>query len=202
MADPSPTELVPLDPKRGLWESFFMVAPLVVVGTREPDGGYDLAPKHMVAPLSWEDHFGFVCTPAHATYRNVVREKQFTVSFPRPDQVVLTSLAAAPRSGDNSKPALQALPTNPAERVEGVLLQKAYLHFECELDRIVDGFAKNSLIVGRIVAARVASDAIRGGDTDDQDLLAEAPLLAYLHPGRYACIERSFSFPFHKGFSR
>ena len=28
-----------------IWSRFFTVAPLVLVGTREPDGGHDLAPK-------------------------------------------------------------------------------------------------------------------------------------------------------------
>ena len=48
-----------------------------------------------------------------------------------------------------------------ASEVDGVLLDHAYLHFECELDRIIDGFGVNSLIVGRVVAARVAEDAER-----------------------------------------
>ena len=25
------------------------------LGTREPDGGYDLAPKHMATPLGWDN---------------------------------------------------------------------------------------------------------------------------------------------------
>jgi hypothetical protein len=45
-----PADLVALDTARPVWDRFFTVAPLVVIGTREPDGGYDLAPKHMVTP--------------------------------------------------------------------------------------------------------------------------------------------------------
>ena len=115
----------------------------------------------MATPLSWENHFGFVCTPSHGTYQNIKREKVFTVSFPNPDQVLLTSLSAAPRCDDDSKPSLQALPTIPATAVEGVLLKDSYLFLECELDRIIDGFGKNSLIAGRIVAAQVAETALR-----------------------------------------
>lgn len=193
---------ISLDLQRPIWDHFFTVAPLVVVGTREPDGRFDLAPKHLAMPLGWDNYFGFVCTPKHCTYQNIVREKGFTVSFLRPDRVLEASLAAAPRDAAQQKPALQALPTRPATQVEGVLLEDAYLWLECELLQIVDGFGDNSLIAGTVVAAQVAEDALRVSDQDDQDVLQQAPLLAYLPPGRYARIDQSFSFPFHAGFHR
>ncbi len=194
--------LVSLDLDRPIWDRFFCVAPLIVVGTKEEGGGYDLAPKHMAIPLGWENYFGFVCTPQHRTYQNIRRERAFTVSFPRPDRVVSISLAAAPRCDDDSKPALAALPTFPASAIDGVLLEDAYLFLECQLDRIVDGFGKNSLIAGKIVAAKVREEALRFYERDDRDLLLKAPLLAYLYPGRYAKIDRSNSFPFHAGFKQ
>lgn len=202
MANAHEDGLVSLDLSEPVWERAFVLAPLVIVGTVEPDGSADLAPKHMVTPLSWQNHFGFVCTPSHGTYQNASREGAFTVSFPRPEQVLLASLAAAPRCDDRNKPALAALPTLPARTVQGFLLRGAYLHFECELDRIVDDFGTNSLVAGRIVAAYAAEDALREADRDDGDLVAQAPLLAYLHPGRYARVSESFSFPFHAGTRR
>ena len=42
--DPNPP-LVPLEPGPGLWHQVFMVAPLIVVGSREPDGTYDPRPQ-------------------------------------------------------------------------------------------------------------------------------------------------------------
>lgn len=179
-----------------------MVAPLTVIGTKEPDGTYDLAPKHMAMPLSWEDHYGFVCTPAHATYANAKREGAFTVSFPSPDQVLLTSLAAAPRHADDRKHALSAVPTHPASKVDGVLLENALIHLECELDRIVDGLGENSLVVGRIVAASGSEGCLVDADADPQDRIGESPLLAYVHPGRFAKVRRTQSFPYHQGYRR
>ena len=196
------TELVQLEMDGPIWDRVFTVAPLVVVGTREPDGGYDLAPKHMCTPLAWENFFGFVCTPSHGTYSNIQREKVFTVSFPNPDQVLLASLAAAPRCDDSTKPALGALPTVLASAIDGVFLEDAYLFLECELDRIIDGFAENSLIAGRIIAAHVAAAAMRGNDVDDQEVLLRSPLLAYLSPGRYTTVDHSFSFPFPAGMKK
>ncbi len=197
-----PPDLVTLETDHPIWDRFFTVAPLVVVGSREADGAYDLAPKHMVTPLSWENYFGFVCTPEHSTYQNIRREGVFTVSFPTTDSVVLTSLAASPRCGDDTKPALEALPTFAAKKIDGRFLKQSSLFFECQLDRIVDDFGKNSLISGRIIEAHLIPGALRGEDVDDQDTLAAAPLLAYISPGRYATIDQTHSFPFPLGFQR
>ncbi len=194
--------MIPLELEHAVWEQVYMVAPLTIVGTREPDGTYDLAPKHLAIPMSWQDHYGFVCTPSHATYANAMRERCFTVSFPRPEQILLTSLAAAPRCDDDQKYALQAIPTVAATKIDGVLLDNAYLHFECELDRVVDDLGENSLIIGRIVAAAVAEDALRDSDRDAQEMIAHSPLLAYLHPGRFAEIVQTNAFPYHVGFKR
>ena len=184
-----------------IWGEFFTVAPLVMVGTVEGDG-HDFAPKHMALPLGWENRFGFVCSPRHATQRNAERTGSFTVSFLRPNELMEASLAAAPREADSSKPSLAGLPVRESTRVEGVLLEGAYLWLECELDRIIDGFGENTLIVGEIVAAAVAEDYQRASEVDDADLIRRAPILAYVSPGRIASISETFSFPFPAKFKR
>ena len=203
-------KLITLDLNQPWWERCFCVSPLVLVGTKEANGEYDLAPKHMAMPLGWSNYFGFVCTPRHRTYQNVGRERAFTVSFPPPDLIILASLAAAPRERQictegqdiETKPSLAALPTQPATIINGVFLQGAYLNLECELQQIIDGFGENSLIAGKIVAAHVQESALRLSDLDDQDLLRQNPLLVYLSPGRYSKITESYSFPFPEGFQR
>ncbi|AHY47785.1 Flavin reductase like domain [Rubrobacter radiotolerans] len=197
-------DLVELEGEVPVWERVFTTSPLVLVGTREKNGEYDLAPKHMAMPVGWRDYFGFVCTPRHRTYHNVRRERSFTVSYPRPSQVLFASLAASPREdGGERKPLLDALPTFPSEKVEGLFLQDGYLFLECVLDRIIDDFGEDdALIVGRIVAARARPDYLRASDGDDGDLIHAAPLLAYLSPGRYAEIRKTFSFPFPANFMR
>jgi flavin reductase (DIM6/NTAB) family NADH-FMN oxidoreductase RutF len=191
-----------LDVSHAIWDRFFWVAPLVVIGTREPDGSFDLAPKHMATPLGWENYFGFVCTPRHATYRNAQREGSFTVSYPRPDQLVHASLSAEPRCEDGEKVSLADLEIVAGEVVPGPLLDGAYVHLECELDRIVEGFGENGLIVGKIVAASVQETALRAAEREDEALIADNPLLAYLNPGQYVRIDRGHNFPFPSGFSR
>ena len=198
---PQAPQLEALDIDETLWERVFTVAPLVLVGTREPGGGFDLAPKHLVAPM-WGAWFAFVCTARHATYRNAVRERAFTVSWPRPDQVVLTSLAASPRCEDGDKAALLALPTVPARAVDGVLLRDGYFFLECRLERVIDGFGDNSLVVGRVVAAHAERSFLRVFDRDDAELIHDHALLAYLHPGYFATIDRGNAFPFPRGFKR
>ena len=194
-------ELVELDVGQPIWDRFFWVAPLVLIGTREPDGGHDLAPKHMVTPLGWQNYFGFVCTPRHGTYGNAQRTGVFTVTYPRPEQLVTTSLAASPRQG-RGKPALSVLPVFPAATVDGVLVEGGYLFLECELDRIVDGFGENALIVGRVVAARAEEAVLRGNDRADEQIMRDAPVLAYLNPGRFASVRDTLSFPFPSGMRK
>lgn len=197
-----PAQRISLDVKHPIWDRFFIVAPLVIVGTREPHGGFDLAPKHMAGPMSWDNWFGFVCTPRHHTYANAVREGVFTVSWPTPAQLLQASMAAAPRYPSEGKPALDALETIPASVVTGALLAGAWLHAECVTDRVVDDLGKNSLVIGRIVAASADARSLRAPDRDDQDLVHDAPLLAYLHPGRYAEVSASRAFPFPAGMRR
>jgi len=194
------SKAVDLDVGSPIWSQFFLVAPLIIVGTLEDDGTVDLAPKHMAMPLGWQNYFCFVCSPRHATQRNAQRSGQFTVSFPRPGQIVQSSLMASGRSEDGSKPAVRALATVPARVMEGVLVSDAYAWLECALERVVDGFGENSLIVGEIVAASVDEQALRASESDDADLTAAAPLLAYVSPGRYAEIGETFSFPFPADF--
>jgi flavin reductase (DIM6/NTAB) family NADH-FMN oxidoreductase RutF len=194
--------LVPLATDHPIWDRVFTVAPLIIVGSRDESGEFNLAPKHLAMPLGWDNFFCFVCTPRHTTYHNIRREGQFTVSYPRPSAVLTASLAAAPRAEDRTKPTLLILPTFPARQVAGVLVADCYLYLECTLHMVLDGFGTNSLIVGTVVAASATEDAVRMADSDEADQIYASPLLAYLSPGRLAEIRASTAFPFPEGFSR
>lgn len=192
------TRELPVD---ALWERVFMVSPLVIVGSKDTDGTYDLAPKNMAMPLGWGALYGFVCTPRHRTYGNIERHGAFTVSFPRAFQIVQAALAASGREQDGTKPALAALPTFPARRVDGVLVHGCYAFLECELDRLVE-LEDASLVIGRIVGASAVEDAIRDPDRDDADLLRHLAPLGFLSPSRFVAIADSSSFPFPSSFTR
>ena len=194
-------ELIELSTETPIWERFFTVAPLVLVGTKERDR-HNVAPKHLAMPIGWENYFGFVCSPSHTTYRNLQAHPEFTVSFPGANRLLHTSLAAGARLDDSSKPTLAAVPVFPARKVDGVLVQGCAVYLECELDRFVDGFGANSIIVGRVVAAAASRAALRGHDVDDADLLHELSPLVYLAPGRVAEIAHTHAFPFPVDFRR
>jgi flavin reductase (DIM6/NTAB) family NADH-FMN oxidoreductase RutF len=201
MQELNKNNLISLDPEGKIWDQFFTVSPLVVVGTKE-NSGYDLAPKHMAMPLGQGNYFGFICTPDHATYHNVIRTGEFAVSFPYPDDVVLTSLAATPRCGDNidKKTLVSALPILPTLRIDAIFIENSYLFLECELFRIIDGFGDYSLISGKLVACYIDEKSKRSEDIDDQEMIFNTPLLAYLAYGRFASIKETVAFPFPKDF--
>ncbi len=192
---------VHLDGPTPVWERVLTVAPLVVVGTVDPDGRPDLAPKHMVMPLG-DQHVAFACSPTHATHANLARTGSFTMSWVRPDDVLLAALAASPRDEVGAKPALAAIPTRPASEVEGIVLDGAHLALECRVDRVLDDWGHWSLVVGEVVHAEAAAEAVVASDEDPQDVLARAPLLAFLAPDRLAEVALSQGFPYPAGFRR
>jgi flavin reductase (DIM6/NTAB) family NADH-FMN oxidoreductase RutF len=195
--------LYTLDASSPIWERIFTVAPLIVVGTRE-GSNYDLAPKHMATPVGFDNYFGFVCTPRHATYQNIRETQEFTVSFPMPDQILLASLSASPRSSDTiiSKPIIEVLPTSKASLIDALYIKGSYLLLECKLDKIVDGFGENGIIIGKIIAAHVDKNYLKVSDKDEQVQIQEYPLLAYISKGRFAKITETYNFPFPKNFKR
>lgn len=201
MSDSSYSNLETLNLEQSVWERVFTLAPLVLVGTTDPDGAPDLAPKHMAFPLGWGNYFGFVCAPSHGTYRNIARTGEFSVSYPRPGDIVNASLTALPRC-DDGKPIIDTLATFPATLIDCVFAANSYCYLECRHVDTYDGFGDNALIAGRIVAAHVDRAALRSSDRDDADLLMNAPLLAYLYPGRFAVVDKTLSFPFPSGMRR
>ncbi|MBC2839553.1 flavin reductase [Robiginitalea sp. SC105] len=186
-----------------VWQRFFMIAPLAVIGTLEGEG-YDLAPKHMVTPMGFDNYFGFVCSPEHGTYKNIQEGGGFSVSFPKPDQTLIAALSASPRQEAlcKSDQVLRFLPTVRLPETDIPFLSGSYLMLDCEHFRTLDGFGRNSLITGRIRNAYVDRDYLRMSERDEQQMLREHPLLAYVAEGRFARVAETYSFPFPKGFKR
>jgi flavin reductase (DIM6/NTAB) family NADH-FMN oxidoreductase RutF len=195
-------EPVEISPDGGLFDRFFSVAPLVLVGTLDGTGEANLAPKHLAMPLGWENRFGFVCTPRHRTYGNALSSGVFTVSYPRFEQLVHISQSATPRAPSGAKPGLEALTTFRARQVDGVLVAGASIFLECELEQVVEISGDNGLLVGRVVAAAADPRVLREPDRDDAEMLSAEPLLAYVSPGRVARIASTHAFPYPSGYTR
>lgn len=193
--------MIGLETRRPIWPHVYTVAPLVVIGTKEGNT-YDMAPKHMAMPLGRENFFGFICTPQHSTWHNVLKEGCFSVSYPKPDQVTITSLAASPRCGEDNaeKPVISGLPTVAAPHIDTLFLRDAYLCLECRLLDVMEGFGEFGLIAGEITGAYVDEDYKIYSELSDDELIRKSPLLAYIAYGRFATIEDTMAFPFPRGF--
>lgn len=189
-----------LDVRHPVWDQFYSVAPFIVVGTRE-GGGVNMAPKHMFTALGHGNLAGFVCTPDHSTYHNIARTGTFTICFPKPDQVVVSSLTATGREeASQGKPILDALPVTYMEGCADPVLEGSAVILACDHDRTIDGFDRHSLICGRIRMAWVDAAYGLDHDTDGGDHVRAHPLLAYLAYGRYAVISDTRAFPFPARF--
>lgn len=196
-------DFISLDVKESIWEHFYTVAPLVVIGTKE-DQGFDLAPKHMATPLGFSDFFGFVCTPRHNTYHNIKKCDRFSVSFVKPDQILLSSLAAMPRCAvkDFPKEITDQIPTVTSHDGEAIFLRDSYVMLDCSTYNIIDGFDDYSLITGRINKAQVHKHYKIISDEGHQKQIYDHPLLAYIAQGRFATIKETLSYPYPKDFQR
>ena len=196
-------DFISLNVNETLWDHFYTVAPLVVIGSKENED-YDLSPKHMVTPIGFSNYIGFVCTPRHRTYHNIKKEKIFTVSFVRPSQVLLTSLAAIPRCEENhyKKQIVNEIPTISTTKKDNIFIADSYVLLECTLYKIIDGFDDYSIITGQIDAAFVHKDYKIFSEVDQQKNIYDNPLLAYIAQGRFASIKETFSFPYPKDFQR
>ena len=196
-------DFISLNVKESIWEHFYTVAPLVVIGTKE-NHGFDLAPKHMATPLGFSDFFGFVCTPRHKTYHNIKEHSRFSVSFVKPDQVLLSSLAAMPRCAvkDFPKEITDHIPTVSGEDGETIFLKDSYVMLDCSLHKIIDGFDDYSLITGKIERAMVHKNYKIVSDEGRQQQIYDHPLLAYIAQGRFASIKETLSYPYPKDFQR
>ena len=95
-----------------------------------------------------------------------------------------------------------SLPTFKGKYVDSLLLTDSYLFLECKLFKVIDGFGNNSLITGVIQSAYADIDYVRQSERDDQEMIYEFPLLAYLPYGRYAIVKKTFNYPFPKDFKR
>jgi len=196
-------DFINLNVKESIWEHFYTVAPLVVVGSKEKNG-FDLAPKHMVTPIGFSDYIGFVCTPRHTTYHNILKTKRFTLSFVKPDQILLSSIAAIPRCSVDSFPMdiTDNIPTISTQEGENIFIADSYVLMDCDLHKIIDGFDDYSIITGKIKSAMVHKDYKVVSDEGQQELIYENPLLAYVAQGRFASIKKTMKYPYPKDFQR
>ena len=195
-------DFIPLNINESVWEHFYTVAPLVVIGSKN-NNNYNLAPKHMVTPIGFSNYFGFVCTPKHTTYHNIKKEEKFTVSYVKPNQILVTALAATPRCGDDdfSKDIIRNLPTIPSVN-NNLFIADSYVLFECSLFKIIDGFDDYSIITGKIDRVLVNKNYKIFSEMDEQKHIYNNPLLAYVAQGRFTTIKSTLKFPYPKDFQR
>ena len=134
------------------------MAPLVLVGTRGRTAAMIWLPSTW--PCRWAgEPLRVRLSPQPRDPRNAERTGAFTVSFPRPDTIVEVALAAEP--GGRREAELGGDRRLAGRVVDGVLVDDAHLWLECQLERVIDGFGRNTLIAGRVVAASVAASSLR-----------------------------------------
>jgi len=59
-----------------------------------------------------------------------------------------------------------------------------------------------SLLIGKVKAVHLQKEALRVSEQEDDKVIRDNPLLAYLSPDRYAAIDETNAFPFPAGFQK
>ena len=89
MSEQQNADMIELDVYQDVWNRCYTVHSLLIIGSKEEDGQYNFAARHMAMALGFSKHFGFMGTPRKKTYRKIQRGKVFTVSYPTPEQLAV-----------------------------------------------------------------------------------------------------------------
>ena len=185
-------DLVEISTEAPIWERFFTVAPLVLVATKR---AATTTSRRSISPCRSAGRTTSASSAARRTrrHRNLEAHPEFTVSFPRgrPDRQS-SLLAAGSRLDDRSKPTLAPFRSSRPARWTACSSRAAALYLECALERVIDGFGENSLIVGRD-RRRSAVDARRSAGSRSTTRISSTSSCrcsCTSRPGRFAEVTR------------
>lgn len=151
---------LPLD-KRA-WRPSPLVGQIVLVTTRNEDGGSNIAPKSWVSMMSFEPPILAIgCNSAHWTARNILRAGEFVVNIPG-DELAAAVWNAYLKEHPRPVEAVGLTPRS-ARLVAPPLVEECKAHLECRLEQQVR-FGDEIVLFGRIVAASVDQEALAAED--------------------------------------
>jgi flavin reductase (DIM6/NTAB) family NADH-FMN oxidoreductase RutF len=153
----------------------------------------NVAPKTQVMPVGRKGYWAFGCCDRHHTYQNVIQQGEFVINFPGPELIKQVSQSAKEFPPDADEINGAGLTAMASQEVKVPSVAECRVHLECKRYQVIDGYGKESLIVGEVVAVTADEDLVDAG----AEILMEYPLLVYVYPGYYASVEqvRQFRFP-------
>jgi flavin reductase (DIM6/NTAB) family NADH-FMN oxidoreductase RutF len=184
---------VSLNLDRFVGGQFFCPEMVVLVTTMSTSGIFNVAPKTQAMPVGRGNYWAFACCSSHHTYQNVLQQGEFVVNIPGPELIEHISRASADTPAGADEIDACGLTAIPSRQVAVPSILECRVHLECKRYQVIDGLGGDSLIIGKIVAACGDQDFV----STDVRILAEKPVLAYVHPDHYTLVKevRKFQFP-------
>jgi len=184
---------VSLELERYVGAFFPLPSAVALITTVSPSGVVNVAPKTQVMPVGRHNYWGFACCKQHHTYTNVVEQGEFVVNMPGLELIGKISDASQEFPEGTDELAAIGLCRFPSLQVRVPSITECGVHIECVRHTVLDAFGGDSLIIGRVVAARVDSELMLA----PQHTMSKKPLLVYVHPNHYTIIRdfAPFAFP-------
>lgn len=125
---------------------------------KDPQGKYNPISLGWVMNTSHEPPmFAISIGKTRYSYEAMEKAEEFVISFPSTEMAEAVLLFGTKSGADMDKLAASGLKTQPAEKIEGVLLSEAVANFECILDGRLDS-GDHDIFAGRVVASHIHED--------------------------------------------
>ncbi len=153
-------------------EMSMIVRPIVIISTVSKEGIPNAALKTNFMVVSALEEVAFGCFQEHDTHRNIVETGEFVVNVP-PEGIIEKAMVTAVDFPHNVNEIEEAgLTAIPSEKVRPPRIQECRLHMECRLK-----WHRDTIIVGRIVAASADEDLVKGSVEERQTRLGQIYLV-------------------------
>jgi flavin reductase (DIM6/NTAB) family NADH-FMN oxidoreductase RutF len=165
------------------FEKFYYLFPqtVAVIGV-----GKNLMPAAWHTPVSAKPPlYGILISPKRYTYKLLAGEPGFTVNFLMHDQSSLIANLGSTSGRDIDKLEHFKIASEPAQRVNGVVMSASYGAYECKRHALHE-YGDHFLLVGKIILIHIDRAFLHGNDLIDEKKVRPA---LYFGQDRYITID-------------
>jgi flavin reductase (DIM6/NTAB) family NADH-FMN oxidoreductase RutF len=178
---------IPLD--KHSWSPSPLIGQIVLVTTRNEDGGSNLAPKSWISMMAFEPPLlALGCNLSHWTAQNILRSHEFVVNIPGEE---LVDVIWRTNSLPHPRPVEAAgLTPVPAQKVKPPLIDECKAHLECVLEKHLV-YGTEVIFIAEIAAVSIDKAALSASDP-----YQFLKMVVFLENAKYGVIENSHQIIF------
>lgn len=147
--------------------------PISVIGTRNENGSFNLAPFSFFTGVSAKPFIIAFCPTVRSkdgsekdTLKNIKREKEFTVNFCTENNYEKVNLASTELSYGESEFDFTGLTPLPSDLIKAPRLKESPIHFECKLRDLIsygNEPGAGNLVTGEVLRVHVDDEIYQDG---------------------------------------